>query len=146
MTSFVCKGKQIIYIWSKNMIIIEQWPTQSLFQNRTFLWKFNFKFFFNKVLLCTQNPKWIFFPGIVIWKLKAAAFQNILELYHDQQIWGRNHCVNLDNAVLLPPKNALFLDIKPFFQRSCRFKCGWNKCLLPSGSPERTTKKILQTF
>ena len=58
-----------------------------------------------------------FFSGGVMWKLKAAAFQNTLELYHDQRIWGRNNYVNLDNAVLLPPKNALFsllLDIKLF--------------------------------
>ena len=74
--------------------------------------------FLDKVLLCTQNKNKYFFSGSVIWKLKAAAFQNTLELYHDQRIWGRNYCVNLDNAVLLPPKNAifaLFLDIKPFF-------------------------------
>ena len=37
---------------------------------------------------------------IVILKLKAAAFQNILELYHDQRV--RKHCVNLDYKVLLP--------------------------------------------
>ena len=52
-----------------------------------------------------------------IWKLKAAEFQNTLELYHDQIIWGRNYCVNLDNAVLMPPKNvlfSLFIDVKPF--------------------------------
>ena len=50
--------------------------------------------------------------------LKAAAFQNTMELYSDQRISGSNYCVNIYNAVLLPPKNALFAlfqDIKRFF-------------------------------
>ena len=52
-----------------------------------------------------------------IWKLKAKRFQNTLDLHYNQRIWGRNDFSNLDNAVYLPPKNALFaplLDIKPF--------------------------------
>ena len=39
------------------------------------------------------------------------------KIHYDQRIWGRNDFANLDNAVLLPPKNALFaplLDLKPF--------------------------------
>ena len=31
--------------------------------------------------------------GSNIWKMKAAAFQNTLELHHDQGIWGRISCV-----------------------------------------------------
>ena len=52
-----------------------------------------------------------------IWKLKATRFQNPLDLYYDQRIWRRNDFANLDNAVLLPPKNALFAPLlgkKPF--------------------------------
>ena len=55
-----------------------------------------------------QQKNKYFFSGSVMGKLKAAAFQKTLELYHDQRIWGKNNCVNLDNAVLLPSKNALF--------------------------------------
>jgi hypothetical protein len=47
----------------------------------------------------------------------AKQFQNTLDLHYDQRIWGRNDFANLDNAVLLPQKNALFaplLDTKPF--------------------------------
>ena len=54
----------------------------------------------------------------IIWKLKAPAFQKTLELYHDQIILGRNCCVNLDNAVSLPPRSklfTLFLNKNPFF-------------------------------
>ena len=52
-----------------------------------------------------------------IWKLKAKWFQNTLDLHYDKRIWERNYFAKLDNAVLLPPKSALFdplLDIKPF--------------------------------
>ena len=74
-------------------------------------------FFWTNFSLSPQTKKKSFL-GSYIWKLKAAAFQNTLELYNDQIIWGRNYCVNIDNAVLLPPINALlaqFLDIKTLF-------------------------------
>ena len=106
-----------IYLFKKYqpywiMTDIVTFPKKYIFMK---IWLHNF--FLDKVLLCTQNKNKYFFSGSVMWKLKAAAFQNTLELYHDQRIWGRNNCVNLDNAVLLPPKNALFallLDIKLF--------------------------------
>ena len=54
----------------------------------------------------------------VIRKLKAAAFQNTLELYQNQLIKGRNFCLKLDNAVLLPlkmPFLLLFWTSSPFY-------------------------------
>ena len=88
------------------------------FPKKYFLWKFNYTTFFGQSAPLHPKQKLSFCFGSVILKLKAAAFQNTLELYHDQIIWGRNYCVNLDNAVLLPPQNvlcSLFLDVKPFF-------------------------------
>ena len=88
-----------------------------LFPKFNFYENFTTQLFFGQSAPLHPKQKLIFFSGSVMWKLKAAAFQNTLELYHDQRIWGRNNYVNLDNAVLLPPKNALFsllLDIKLF--------------------------------
>ena len=49
--------------------------------------------------------------------MKAKRFQNTLDLHYDHRVWGRNDFANLDNAVYLPQKNALFaplLDISSF--------------------------------
>ena len=75
------------------------------------------KLFQSKLLICTQNQKRKKRGVSFIWKLKAKRFQTTLDLHYDQRIWGRNDFASLDNAVLLPKKNALFdplLDIKPF--------------------------------
>ena len=75
------------------------------------------KLFQSKLLIRTQNKKPKKMGVSFIWKLKAKQFQNTLDLYYYQRIWRRNDFANLDNAVLLPPKNALFaplLGIKPF--------------------------------
>ena len=87
-------------------------------QKSTFLWKFQYTHFCRtKCFLETKSKNYIFFCH---YYLKAPSFQNTLELYHDQRIWGRNFCENLDNAVSLPPKNALFLIKNPF----CTMKKG----------------------
>ena len=96
-----------IYLFKKYqpywfMTDIVTFPTKYFFMK---IWLQNL--FLDKVLLCIQKEKRKK-SGSVMGKLKAAAFQKTLELYHDQRIWGRNNCVNLDNAVLLPSKNALF--------------------------------------
>ena len=49
-----------------------------------------------------------FFFKDFIWKLKATAFQNNLTLFNGPRMWGKIYCVNLDNKLLLAPKNALF--------------------------------------
>ena len=68
------------------------------------------------MLRCTQNQNKYWFSGSIIWKLKAPLFQNTMELYHDQRIWGRNSCVNLDNAVLLLQKMLYSVsEQKPIF-------------------------------
>ena len=109
--------KTIVYICSKNINLIELWPAQSFSKKVQFYENMTTQLFFGQSGPLHPKQQKYFFSGGVMWKLKAAAFQNTLELYHDQRIWGRNNCVNLDNAVLLPPKNALFallLDIKLF--------------------------------
>ena len=124
LTQFFCR-KNLSYMQNNCIYWFKKYqPYWIMTGTVLFPKKYNFmkiwlhNFFLDKVVRCTQNNKKYFFSGGVMWKLKVAAFQNTLELYHDQRIWGRNYCVNLDNAVLLPPKNAifaLFLKIKPFF-------------------------------
>ena len=123
LTQFFCQ-KNLSYMQNNCIYLFKKYqPDWIMTGTVLFPKKYNFmkiwlhNFFLDKVVRCTQNNKNIFFSGGVMWKLKAAAFQNTLELYHDQRIWGRNNYVNLDNAVLLHPKNALFsllLDIKLF--------------------------------
>ena len=113
-----CFGKTITYIFSKNVINFELWPIKSLFQKKYLFRKMSLhKLFQSKLLICTQNQNQQKCVVSFIWKLKAKRFQNTLDLHYYQRIWGRNDFPNLDKAVLLPPKNALFaplLDIKPF--------------------------------
>ena len=83
--------------------------------NFTFLGKCHCTNFFREN--CWFAPKTKKMGVSFIWKLKAKKFQNTLDLHYDQKIWGRNDFANLDSAVLLPKKNALFAllwNIRPF--------------------------------
>ena len=103
------KGKHPIKRFSKTLNKVT-FPKKYLFRKMSL-----HKLFQSKLLICTQNQKkiWVSF----IWKLRAKHFQNTLDSHYDQRIWVRNDFANLDNAVYLPPKNALFatlLDIHSF--------------------------------
>ena len=107
------------YIFFLNIINFELWPIKSLFQKKsTFLEKCHCTNFFRGNCEFAPKTKTKKKVGVsFIWKLKAKWFQNTLDLHYDKRIWGRNDFANLDNAVLLPQKIALFdplLDIKPF--------------------------------
>ena len=75
--------KTIVYICSKNINLIELWPTKSLFQKSTFLWKFDYTtFFWTKCSFAPKTKTNIFFwqchvkaegrsisehPGVIPW-------------------------------------------------------------------------------